>query len=81
VNICVVVKARDGYQAVFALAELAPSVGDKAVVLADQCDGKSLPEGDGILRIVVPGEKMRSRWVRQVEKLEIISFLPRNGAK
>jgi DMSO/TMAO reductase YedYZ molybdopterin-dependent catalytic subunit len=57
VNACIIVKAKDGYQAVFALAELAPSIGEKTVVLADRCDGKALPATDGPLKIVVPGEK------------------------
>jgi len=63
------------------LAELSPAIGDKTVVLADHCDGKTLPEADGILRIVVPGEKMRSRWVRQVKELAIVSLLSRNVVK
>lgn len=73
VNTCVVVKAKDGYQAVFALAEICPAISDKSVVLADQCDGKSLPETDGVLRIIVPGEKMHSRWVREVEVVSLLS--------
>lgn len=81
VNTCVVVKAEDGYQAVFSLAEICPAISDKTVVLADQCDGKALPEADGILRIVVPGEKMRSRWVRQVKELEIVSMLSQNKVR
>jgi hypothetical protein len=81
VNTCVVVKAKDGYQDVFALAELAPSIGEKTVVLADRCDGKSLPESDRLLKIVVPGETMRSRWVRQVTGLEVFSLLAQSPTK
>jgi hypothetical protein len=75
VNTCVIIKASDGYQAVFSLAEIAPSMSDRVVILADRCDGKSLPEADGLLRIVAPGEKMRARWVQQVTGLEIVSLL------
>ena len=81
VNACVIVKARDGYQAVFALAELAPSIGEKTVILADRSDGKSLTVTDGLLKIVVPGEKMHSRWVRQVTDLEIVSLLSKSQTK
>jgi hypothetical protein len=55
--------------------ELASSIKEKVEVLADQCDGKPLPEADGVLRIGVPEEKMRSRWMRQVSELEIVSVL------
>lgn len=75
VNTCVVVKARDGYQAVFALAELAPSMTDRKIILADRCDGKPLSDAQGPLRIIVPGEKMHARWVRQVTALEVVSLL------
>jgi hypothetical protein len=81
VNTCVIVKAKDGYRSVFAMAELAPSLSDKLVVLADRCDGKSLPETDGLLKIVVPGETMHSRWVRQVTGLEIVSLLSSSQTK
>lgn len=81
VNTCVIVKAKDGYQAVFALAELAPSLGEKTVVLADRCDGKSLPATDGPLKIVAPGETMHSRWVRQVTSLEVASLLSQSQSK
>jgi DMSO/TMAO reductase YedYZ molybdopterin-dependent catalytic subunit len=81
VNACVIVKAKDGYQAVFALAELAPSIGEKSVVLADRCDGKSLPETDGLLKIVVPDERIHSRWVRQVTDLEVVSLLSKSQKK
>jgi DMSO/TMAO reductase YedYZ molybdopterin-dependent catalytic subunit len=81
VNTCVIVKAKDRYQAVFALAELAPSLGEKTIILADRCDGKSLPTADGLLKIVAPGEAMHSRWVRQVTSLEVASLLPQSQTK
>ena len=38
----------------------------KVVMLVDKRDGKALDAKEGPLRIVVPDEKMRARWVRQV---------------
>src|SRR5262245_4247903 len=64
-----VVEGADGYQAVFALPELDPAYTDKVVLLADTRDGKKLNDGEGSLRIVVPGEKRQARWVRQVTTL------------
>ena len=64
------VEAADGYRAVFALPEIDPACTDRTILLADRRDGKPLPAQEGPLRIVVPGEKRRSRWVRLVVALD-----------
>jgi DMSO/TMAO reductase YedYZ molybdopterin-dependent catalytic subunit len=66
-----VVEATDGYRAVFALPELDPECTDRVVLLADRRDGKALDVKEGPLRVVVPGEKRHSRWVRQVIALKL----------
>jgi DMSO/TMAO reductase YedYZ molybdopterin-dependent catalytic subunit len=66
-----VVEASDGYRAVFALPELDPASTDRVVLLADRRDGSPLDARDGPLRVVVPGEKRHSRWVRQVVSLKV----------
>lgn len=66
-----VVEAADGYRAVFALPELDPASTDRVVLLAYRRDGKPLLGNEGPLRVVVPGEKRQSRWVRQVLTLRI----------
>ena len=68
----VLVTARDGYRAVFSLAELDPSLGNHAVVLADRCDGKALDDEAGPLRLVAPAESRPARWVRQVESIAVV---------
>lgn len=68
------VDARDGYQVVFALAELDSAFTDREVLLADRRDGKPLSAEEGPLRIVVPGEKRPARWVRQVRELKVGSI-------
>jgi DMSO/TMAO reductase YedYZ molybdopterin-dependent catalytic subunit len=65
------VQAADGYQAVFALPEIDPACTDRTILLADRRDGQPLPTQDGPLRIVVPGEKRHSRWVRLVVAFKI----------
>jgi hypothetical protein len=75
VNTCVIVKAIDGYQAVYSLAEIAPTMTERKVFLADRCDGKALAEGQGPLKVIAADEKMRARWVRQVTALEMVSLL------
>ena len=44
---------------------------DRAILLAECRDGKPLAAPTGPLRVVVPGEKRHSRWVRQVVTLKV----------
>jgi DMSO/TMAO reductase YedYZ molybdopterin-dependent catalytic subunit len=65
------VEAADGDRVVFALPELDPACTDRVVLLADRRNGAPLDGKEGPLRIVVPGEKRHSRWVRQVIILKL----------
>ena len=67
----VLVEANDGYRAVFSLAELNPELTDRVILLADAKDGQPLPPGEGLFRVIVPGEKRPARWVRQVKALTV----------
>ncbi len=69
----VLVEARDGYRAAFALPELDPGFSDLVFLLADQRDGKPMSEHEGLLRIIVPHEKRHARWVRQVVSISVRS--------
>ena len=71
-NTCVIVRATDNYRVLFSLAEIEPDFTDRKIILVDRRDGKPLPESQGPLRLVVPGEKVHARWVRQVKSLEIV---------
>jgi hypothetical protein len=66
------VEAADGYRVVLALTELDPAFSDKQIVLAFSRGGKSLDDKEGPYRIVIPGEKRKGRWVRQVRMIKII---------
>lgn len=68
-----VVEAADGYQALYALAELDPMITDKVVLLSDMRDGKPLPKEHGPWRIIAIGEKRQARWVRQVSSLKVMT--------
>ena len=68
-----VVKAADGYEAVFALPELDPEFATRTILLADKVDGEPLAQGVGPYRVVVPGEKKMARWVREIKAIEIHS--------
>lgn len=65
------VEASDGYQIIFALAELDKSFTDRAIILANQMDGKPLPAGDGPFRIIVQDEKKPARCEKQVVSLKV----------
>jgi hypothetical protein len=66
------VTASDGYRAVFALPELDPAFAERQIILAYRLDGKGMTAPEGPLRIIVPDEKRRARWVRQVTTLSIL---------
>ena len=66
------VDARDGYRAVFSLAEFDPTLGDGTAFLVDHCDGAPLDDDTGPLRLVVPGDARPARWVRQVRSITVI---------
>ena len=67
----VAVKAIDGYEVIFALAEIDPDFSSRVIVLADAIDGAPLAQGVGPYRVVVPGEKKPARWIREVKSIEV----------
>lgn len=62
----VLVKCSDGYQVLFALAEMDTALSKKTIILATRADGKPLPDGKGPFRLVVPGEGRPARSCYQV---------------
>lgn len=67
----VVAEAADKFRVVFALPELDPAFADRVIILADKQNGIALDPMQGPLRLIVPGEKKPSRWVRQVISLMV----------
>jgi DMSO/TMAO reductase YedYZ molybdopterin-dependent catalytic subunit len=68
----VLIDAADGYQVVFALAELDKDFTDRTIILADQMDGKPLPVADGPFRIIVQDEKKPARCMKQVTAMRVM---------
>ncbi len=66
------VEASDGYQVVFALAELDKDFTDRTIILADKVDGQPLPQGDGAFRIIVQDEKKPARCIKQVTAIKVV---------
>lgn len=69
----VLVAARDGYRAVFSLAELEPTLGNSKVMLVDRCDGQPLDDDDGPLRLIAPEESRPARWLRQLQSITVVA--------
>jgi hypothetical protein len=67
----VTVTAADDYRVVYSLAELDPTNSESVFLLADRRDDNLLEADEGPYRIVVPKEKRRARWVRQVKSVTI----------
>jgi hypothetical protein len=67
------VRARDGYQVTFSLAELDPTLGNRRVFLVDQCSGKPLDQDSGPLRLIVPEDARPARGIRQIETIVVLS--------
>lgn len=65
------VLAADGYQVVFALSDLDPTLGATRVFLVNRQDGRPLPPSVGPWRLVVPGDHRPARWVRQVTAIVV----------
>jgi hypothetical protein len=65
------ITGRDGYRAVFALAELDPAFQDNHVVVGITMDGKPLDDKAGPVRIVAPQDKRPARSVRMVTTITV----------
>jgi DMSO/TMAO reductase YedYZ molybdopterin-dependent catalytic subunit len=68
----VVAHGRDGFQAVFALAEIDPGISDNRVLAVDKIDGKPLDSTQGPLRLVTSQDKRASRSVRTLIRIELV---------
>jgi DMSO/TMAO reductase YedYZ molybdopterin-dependent catalytic subunit len=64
-------RGTDGYEVIFALAELSADFTDRVVLIAGVRDGEPLPADEGPIRLVVPWEKRGARSVRQIAEIEV----------
>jgi DMSO/TMAO reductase YedYZ molybdopterin-dependent catalytic subunit len=60
-------EGRDGFAAVFALAEF----DRESFLVADELNGAKLPPGIGPLRLIAPNDLRHRRWVQQLALLRI----------
>lgn len=70
--LAVVAEAGDGYRAAYMLAEIDEQFGARQAILALTQNGVALPAAEGPLRVVLPGEEHRARWIRQVVRFRLV---------
>jgi DMSO/TMAO reductase YedYZ molybdopterin-dependent catalytic subunit len=68
----VLIKAADGYEAVYSLPEIDPEFTDQVIIVAIEKDGQPLPNGEGPFRIIAPNDKKQARWVREVREIKVL---------
>jgi hypothetical protein len=68
----VLVKAQDGYQVAFGLAELDPGTRPNRIILADKADGAPLGGKDGAFKLVAEGDLRPARSARMVAEVEVL---------
>jgi hypothetical protein len=68
----VLLTARDGYRAAFALADFDTAFRDRPILLADRRGGAPLPENEAPLRLVVADEARFGRWIRQIARIDLL---------
>jgi DMSO/TMAO reductase YedYZ molybdopterin-dependent catalytic subunit len=74
--LAVLAEASDGYRVGYMLSEIDEQFGARTAVVALSANGSPLPEGDGPLRIIVPEERQRARWVRQLTMIRLVRLGP-----
>jgi DMSO/TMAO reductase YedYZ molybdopterin-dependent catalytic subunit len=65
----ILVTGQDGYTAALAVGEVSPDFEGKSVILAESMNGQ--PLGSGHLRLVIPGDRMGGRNVRDVVRIAV----------
>jgi DMSO/TMAO reductase YedYZ molybdopterin-dependent catalytic subunit len=67
------VRAPDGYQALFSYGEVFLRSPGQRLLLADRVNGKDLEKG-GEYFLISPQDKMADRWVKAVQSIEVLSL-------
>jgi hypothetical protein len=70
----ILITAKDGYQVLFAPAEIDPAFAGEKVIVADKTDGGSLPGPQQPFRIVTPADKMHARSIYSIVKIELVKL-------
>jgi hypothetical protein len=64
----------DGYEVVYALAELDPATVDSGIMIADKREGERLSLDEGPLRILVPHDKRPARSLKMLQEIDVVQL-------
>lgn len=71
----VIAEGTDGYRVLYSLAETDPSIHTGQIIVADTLDGKPIAI-DGAFKIVSTEDKRPARWVRNLDKISVVTVTP-----
>jgi hypothetical protein len=71
----VIAEGTDGYKVLYSIAEIDPAIHTGQVLVADTLDGKPII-ADGAFKLVSTEEKRPARWVRNLDKISVITVTP-----
>ena len=66
--------ASDGYQVVYALAELDPTLIDSGILVADKREGQPLAPNERPFRIIAPRDKRPARCLRMLQEIDVVQL-------
>lgn len=61
----------DGYHVTFAYGEIDPDFGAQPILVAFEKDGQPLADSDGAFELIVPGDNLAGRWVKNLVALTV----------
>ena len=67
----VLVKAVEGCEVLFSLAETDPIFTKKKIILAYELNGAGLPQGFGLHRMIITDKARQTRWIREIRSIHI----------
>ncbi|MEW5918869.1 MAG: molybdopterin-dependent oxidoreductase [Gemmatimonadota bacterium] len=73
-TIVVLAEAADKYKVAYTLAEIDEQFGARTPLVALTQNGQPIAGNEGPMRIVMPGETHRARWIRQLTTLRLLQL-------
>ena len=67
-----IIRAKDNYKTLFSLAEIDPLFTKSDIILGNLIDNKPLDASDAPFQVIVPQDKLQTRWIRQVVEIELV---------